>query len=180
MTHWKPQSWSSRAERRLVISRAQAGDRGGRAGRKPLSPLLTEQGCVGAAPRLAASTTEGECPPKPRPQLLEGPLCALWACVCGSPPCSLLTLPGPVSKFPVCEGTPPCWVGSPKTRGELPWALSSKDPACSAGDMGSIPRLGRSPGEGNGSPLQCSCLESPTDGEPGGLQRCNGVAKSQA
>ena len=31
----------------------------------------------------------------------------------------------------------------------------------SAGDVGSIPRLERSPGEGNGKPLQCSCLEKP-------------------
>ena len=33
----------------------------------------------------------------------------------------------------------------------------------SAGDAGSIPGWGRSPGEGNGNPLQCSCLENPTD-----------------
>ena len=33
-----------------------------------------------------------------------------------------------------------------------------------AGDLGSIPGLGRSPGEGNGTPLQYSCLESPMDG----------------
>ena len=31
-------------------------------------------------------------------------------------------------------------------------------------DVGSIPGLGRSPGGGNGSPLQCSCLENPRDG----------------
>ena len=35
--------------------------------------------------------------------------------------------------------------------------------ACNAGDRGSIPGLGRSPGEGNGNPLQYSCLENPTD-----------------
>ena len=35
----------------------------------------------------------------------------------------------------------------------------SKASACSAGDLGSIPGLGRSPGEGNGTPLQYSCLE---------------------
>ena len=35
-----------------------------------------------------------------------------------------------------------------------------KDSACSAGDPGSIPRSGRSPGEGNGNPLQYSCLEN--------------------
>ena len=36
--------------------------------------------------------------------------------------------------------------------------------ACNAGDLGSIPELGRSPGEGNGNPLQYSCLENPIDG----------------
>ena len=35
--------------------------------------------------------------------------------------------------------------------------------ACKAGDLGSIPGLGRSPGEGNGNPLQYSCLENPMD-----------------
>ena len=37
------------------------------------------------------------------------------------------------------------------------------------GDPGSIPGLGRSPGEGNGYPLQYSCLENPMTEEPGGL-----------
>ena len=37
--------------------------------------------------------------------------------------------------------------------------------ACNAGDSGSIPRLGRSPGEGNSNPLQYSCLENPMDRE---------------
>ena len=35
--------------------------------------------------------------------------------------------------------------------------------ACNAGDPGSIPGLGRCPGEGNGNPLQYSCLENPMD-----------------
>ena len=39
-----------------------------------------------------------------------------------------------------------------------------KASACNAGDLGSIPGLGRSPGEGNGNPLQYSCLENPMDG----------------
>ena len=34
---------------------------------------------------------------------------------------------------------------------------------CNAGDLGLIPGLGRSPGEGNGNPLQYSCLENPMD-----------------
>ena len=40
-----------------------------------------------------------------------------------------------------------------------------KASACNAGDPGSIPGSGRSPGEGNGNPLQYSCLENPMDGE---------------
>ena len=39
-----------------------------------------------------------------------------------------------------------------------------KASACSAGDLGSIPGLGISPGEGNGNPLQHSCLENLMDG----------------
>ena len=38
-----------------------------------------------------------------------------------------------------------------------------KESACHAGDLGSIPGSGRSPGEGNGNPLQYSCLENPMD-----------------
>ena len=39
-----------------------------------------------------------------------------------------------------------------------------KASACNTGDLGSIPGSGRSPGEGNGNPLQYSCLENPMDG----------------
>ena len=45
----------------------------------------------------------------------------------------------------------------------LPWWLSGKESTCSAGDAGFIPGLGRSPEEGNGNPLQYSCLENPMD-----------------
>ena len=38
-----------------------------------------------------------------------------------------------------------------------------KESACNTEDPGSIPRLGRSPGEGNGNPLQYSCLGNPMD-----------------
>ena len=41
--------------------------------------------------------------------------------------------------------------------------LDGKASACKVGDLGSIPGLGRSPGEGNGNPLQHSCLENPMD-----------------
>ena len=39
-----------------------------------------------------------------------------------------------------------------------------KESAYNVGDLGSIPGSGRSPGEGNGNPLQDSCLENPMDG----------------
>ena len=45
----------------------------------------------------------------------------------------------------------------------LPWRLS-KESACNAGDLDSIPGLGRSPGEGNCYPLQYSGLENSMDG----------------
>ena len=45
---------------------------------------------------------------------------------------------------------------------ELPQWLSGKESTCNAGDPGSIPGLGRSPGEGNGNLLHHSCLENPT------------------
>ena len=41
-----------------------------------------------------------------------------------------------------------------------------KESACNVGDSGLIPSLGRSPGEGNGNPLQYSCLENPMTEEP--------------
>ena len=41
--------------------------------------------------------------------------------------------------------------------------LEGKESACKAGDLDLIPGLGRSPGEGNGYPLQYSCLEHSTD-----------------
>ena len=50
---------------------------------------------------------------------------------------------------------------------ELPWWLSGKESAASARTAeyeDSIPELGKSPAEGNGNPLQYSCLENPMDG----------------
>ena len=44
-----------------------------------------------------------------------------------------------------------------------PGGSDSKEFAYNAGDLGSIPGLGRSPGKGNGNPLQHSCLENPMD-----------------
>ena len=45
----------------------------------------------------------------------------------------------------------------------FPGGSEDKASACNAGDLGSIPGLGRSPREGNGNPLQYSCLENPMD-----------------
>ena len=45
-----------------------------------------------------------------------------------------------------------------------------KESACNVGDLGLILGLGRSPGEGNGNPLQCSCLENFMGGQTGGIQ----------
>ena len=62
--------------------------------------------------------------------------------------------------------------------GSFPGGSEGKVSACSAGDLGSIPGSGRSPGEGNGNPLQYSCLENPMDG--GAWQTTvHGIAKSR-
>ena len=47
---------------------------------------------------------------------------------------------------------------------DFPGGSDGKASAYNAGDPGSIPGSGRSPGEGNGNPLQYSCLENPMDG----------------
>ena len=47
----------------------------------------------------------------------------------------------------------------------FPGGSEGKASACNAGDLGSIPGSGRSPEEGNGNPLQYSCLENPMDRE---------------
>ena len=45
----------------------------------------------------------------------------------------------------------------------FPGGSDSKETACNVGDLGSIPGLGRSPGEGNGKPVQYFCLENSMD-----------------
>ena len=58
------------------------------------------------------------------------------------------------------------WDKNPNNPNGLIWWFSGKEPACNAGasdGVGSIPALGRSPGEGNGNPFQYSCLEKPVD-----------------
>ena len=59
----------------------------------------------------------------------------------------------------------------------FPGGSEVKASASNAGDLGSIPGSGRSPGEGNGSPLQDSCLENPMD-RGAWWATVHGVAKS--
>ena len=85
----------------------------------------------------------------------------------------------------------PSQTQSPVTKGTLvfiyttiiPWdgfpgGSDGKTCVCNARDPGSIPGLGRSPGEGNGNPLQYSCLENPMD-RGAWYATVHGVAKSQ-
>ena len=64
------------------------------------------------------------------------------------------------------------------TRMGFPGSSDGKASAYNAGDLGSIPGLGRSPGEGNGNPLWYSCLENPMD-QRSWWATVHGVAKSQ-
>ena len=56
------------------------------------------------------------------------------------------------------------WVISRSYAMGFPGGSDSKESACNAGDSGLIPGWGRFPGEGNGNPLQYSCLGNPMDG----------------
>ena len=60
----------------------------------------------------------------------------------------------------------------------FPGDSDGKESACNIGDLGSVPGSGRSPGEGNGTPLQYSCLENPMDGGAW-WAAVHGVAKTQ-
>ena len=61
---------------------------------------------------------------------------------------------------------------------DFPGSSDGKASAYNAGDPGSNPGSGRSPGEGNGNPLQYSCLENPMD-RRGWWAAVHGVTKSQ-
>ena len=63
----------------------------------------------------------------------------------------------------------------PDNWGQLPLldfssGSDGKESVCWAGDQGLIPESGRTPGDRNGNPLQCSCLENPWTEELGGLK----------
>ena len=60
----------------------------------------------------------------------------------------------------------------------FPGGSDGKESACSVGDLGLIPGLGRPDGEGNGSPLQYSCLENRM-GRGAGWATVHGVPKSR-
>ena len=64
------------------------------------------------------------------------------------------------------------------SQGGFPGGSEVKTSVCNAGDLGLIPGSGRSPGEGNGNPLQYSCLENPTD-RRAWWATVHGVTKSQ-
>ena len=66
-----------------------------------------------------------------------------------------------------------------RSRRGFPCSSVGKEPACSAGDLGLILGLGRSPGEENGNPLQYPCLENLMD-RGTWCAAVHGVAKSQA
>ena len=63
-------------------------------------------------------------------------------------------------------------------RVDFPGGSDCKASAYNVGDLGSIPGSGRSPGEGNGNPVQYSCLENPMDGGAW-WATVHGVAKSR-
>ena len=60
----------------------------------------------------------------------------------------------------------------------FPGGSQGKESACNVGDLGLLPGLGRSPGDGHGNPLQYSCLENP-HGRGAWWATVHGVAKSQ-
>ena len=78
---------------------------------------------------------------------------------------------------PIHSSSPACSLSVCMSPSSCPGGSDSKESTCSEGDLGSIPGLGRSPGGGNGNPLQYSCLENPH--EQRNLVGYSGVAKSQ-
>ena len=103
-----------------------------------------------------------------------------------SPPLPLLLAKASLSsdlslKITSCEKSQTHPTGLITTRhimGGFPGSSDGKASAYKAGDLGSIPGSGRSPGEGNGNTLQYSCLENPTD-QGAWWATVHGVAKSR-
>ena len=88
-----------------------------------------------------------------------------------------------IKNLPAMQETPVRFLGQedPLRRDRLPTQVflgfpggsADKESTCNAGDLGSVPQFGRSPGEGNGYPLQYSGLENSMD------SIVHGIAKSQ-
>ena len=97
------------------------------------------------------------------------PLIKMWFCVCSLIAQLVKNLPA-MQETPVqflrWEDPIPVFLG-------FPYGSAGKESTCNAGDMGSIPGLGRSPGEGKGYPLQYSGLGNSMD------WIVHGVAKSR-
>ena len=104
------------------------------------------------------------------------PACHRTRCVA-----SRLSLSLPVCPKDTSNST--CWMLKQAYRSSvgLPQWLNGKESTCNAGDAGSIPGSGRFPGERNGTPLLCSCLENPMDPMDRGAWRAtvHSVAKNQ-
>ena len=75
---------------------------------------------------------------------------------------SKIMAPGPINSWQR-DGETKEIVAIHKCMWGFPGGTSGKESACSAEDLGLIPGSGRSPGEGNGNPLQCSCSGNPMD-----------------
>ena len=88
-----------------------------------------------------------------------------------------LTLSVQFSPSVVFDSATP-WIAARQPSLGFPGGSDGKASVCNARDPGLIPGLGRSPGEGNGSPLQYSCLENPMD-SGAWLAAVQGVAKSR-
>ena len=112
----------------------------------------------------------GEAFPSPRwPRFLCGPGRAARACCAGWVPALRQTSQEALWRFSssrcsFLDNRPATGIRTGESQGHpagLPWCSEGKASARYAGDPGSIPGSGRSPGEGNGNPLQYSCLGNP-------------------
>ena len=70
----------------------------------------------------------------------------------------------PLQNYSVSKGKDELVCQQPSLRLDFPGGSDGKASVYNAGDLGSIPGSGRTPGEGNGNPLQYSRLENPMDG----------------
>ena len=85
--------------------------------------------------------------------------------VLSGPTLASVDVPAPIRRSQSCRGSPGfniTKVTLPVKEG-VPGGSDGKESACSVGDLSSIPGWGRSPGEGNGYPLQYSCLDNQRD-----------------